>query len=555
MRREVALTVPRSLASVARTALAPGSGKALGASATPACREAPRRGNSPGRGAAWGRRFGLLLGAGLLAGCSLGPDYHTPEQEIPPAYRASTATAAQAWPSPQWWKGFRSPELDALIADARTANFDILAALARVRQADAQLRIAGAGLLPTLDATGSAQWQRTGLGTGSSRFSSSSSLGGSSSRAVETRSYAIGLNAAYDIDFWGSARATRASAAALAMFSRFDQETVALTVVSNVANTWFTALAFADRLAVARRNLADAQQTLAVIRGRFAAGTANALDVAQQESQVALEQAVIPNLQNQMDQQVIGLGILVGRPPEAVSVQPGTLDTLALPEVAPGLPSTLLERRPDIASAEAQLVAQNFNVQVARAAFFPIIQLTGSAGYQAAALNQLIGPGGVLLSLASGLTQPIFDGGTLRGQLDLSKAEYAEFLAAYRKAVVQAFTDVDLALTAWRFTTEQERLQRVAVARAQRAADIARAQLQAGTVDVTTVLTAETTLFNAEDTLVQVRLARFQALLSLYKALGGGWQRPAGAIADQVPPLTPGQALGGFALPVGGNLR
>ena len=492
----------------------------------------------------------VAVAAGLLAGCSLGPDYRRPDQEIPAAYRASAATEAQAWPSPEWWRGFRSPELDRLIAEARAANFDIAAAIARVRQADAQLRIAGAGLLPTLDATGSAQWQRTGLRTGSNRLTSSSG-----NSAIETRSYAVGLNAAYDIDFWGSARATRSSAAALALFSRFDQETVALTVVSNVATTWFTALAYADRLAVARRNLADAEQTLAVIRGRFAAGTANALDVAQQESQVAIDRAVIPNLQNQMEQQVIGLGILIGRPPEAVTVQPGTLDTLALPEVAPGLPSTLLERRPDIASAEAQLVAQNFNIQVARAAFFPTIQLTSSAGYQAAALNQLVGPGGMLLSLAAGLKQPIFDGGTLRGQLDLSKAEYAEYLANYRKAVVQAFTDVDLALTAWRFTSEQEKLQREAVARAQRAADIARAQLQAGTVDITTVLTAETTLFNAEDTLVQVRLSRFQALLSLYKALGGGWERPAGAIPDLVPPLDPGQVLGGVALPVGGNLR
>ncbi len=487
----------------------------------------------------------------LAAACDLGPDYRRPGLEIPASYRASAATAAASWPAADWWRGFRSPELDRLIAAAQLQNFDIAAAVARVRQADAQLRIAGAALLPTLDGTANADWQRTGLRTGSSTFASS----GTGNRAIETRSYSAGLNAAYELDFWGKNRATRASAAASAMFSRFDQQTVALTVVTDVATTWFTALAFADRLAVAQRNLADAEQTLAVIRGRFDVGTANALDIAQQESQVGLERAVIPNLVSQRDQQVIGLGILTGRPPEAIDLQPGTLDTLAFPPVASGLPSELLRRRPDVASAEAQLIAQNFSIQVARAAFFPSIQLTSSAGFQAAALNHLVGPGGELMSLAAGLTLPIFDAGTLRGELEQSKGRYDELLADYRRAVVQAFTDVDIALTQWRFTTEQEALQRAAVETAQRAADIARAQMAVGTVDVTTVLTTETTLFSAEDTLVQIRLSRFQALLALYKALGGGWTQPAGEIADQVPALHPGTLGGGVALPVGGNLR
>jgi multidrug efflux system outer membrane protein len=215
----------------------------------------------------------------------------------------------------------------------------------------------------------------------------------------------------------------------------------------------------------------------------------------------------------------------------------------------------MLARRPDIASAEAQLIAQNFSITVARAAFFPSIQLTASAGYQAAALNRLVTPGGALASLAEGLTLPIFDGGTLRGQLDLAKGRYDELLAVYRKAVVQAFTDVDTALTAWRYTTEQEKLQTVAVETARRAATIARAQMEAGTVDITTVLTAETTLFSAEDTLVQVRLLRAQALLNLYKALGGGWTEPDRPVTGQFPGLAPGMVPGGVALPVGGTIR
>ncbi len=354
-------------------------------------------------------------------------------------------------------------------------------------------------------------------------------------------------------DFWGHNRAARQSALASAVFSRFDQQTVALTVVTDVAQTWFTALELADRLAVARQNLRDAQQTLDVIRGRLAAGTGTILDVAQQEALVRAEQATIPALQSQMQQQIIGLGILTGVPPERVTVTPGTLDTLALPPVWPGLPSELLRRRPDVAAAEAQLIAANYDVKAAHAAFFPEITLTGQRGYQAAALSQLFTPGGIILTLAASVTQPIFDGGTLRGELELSKGRYNELLADYAKAVVQAFTDVDNALTAWRYTTEQEALQRQAVAAARQAADAARAQLAAGTTDVTTVLTTETTLLNDEDELVQIRLSRFLALLSLYRALGGGWVQPPGAILDQFPGLTPGLIPGGIALPVIGE--
>jgi multidrug efflux system outer membrane protein len=493
----------------------------------------------------------VLAAVSLLSGCDIGHDYKRPGLDVPAAYRASIETAANAWPTADWWRGFRSQELNALIEQARVYNFDIAAAVARVRQADAQVRISGAPLLPDITGNASADWQHQGLGTGSSSRIGSTTRGGGSNSSIDFHSYSAGLSATYELDFWGRFRAARQSAIAAAMFSRFDQQTVALTVVSNAANTWFTALSLADRLAVARQNLADSERTLAVIRGRFDAGTASQLDIAQQESLVAGERALIPNFVNQLEQEVIALGILTGQPPERISVRPGTLTSLGLPLVAAGLPSELLARRPDVASAEAQLISQNFSITVARAAFFPSIQLTASAGYQAPALNKLITPGGALASLAEGLTLPIFDGGTLRGQLDQAKGRYDELLADYRKAVVQAFTDVDTALTEWRYTTEQEKLQRIAVDTARRAADIARAQMVAGTVDITTVLTAETTLFNAEDTLVQVRLARAQSLLNLYKALGGGW-----TVSDeQFPGLSPGLVPGGVALPVGENVK
>ncbi len=361
--------------------------------------------------------------------------------------------------------------------------------------------------------------------------------------------------AGYQTDFWGSNLARYEAAKAAAVFSRWDQDTVALTVVTSVANTWFTALSLQDRLTIAKQNLASSEQVLTVVRARLAVGTASELDVAQQEALVAGERANIPNFRNQLEQEVIGLGILVGTPPEAIAARPGTLVDLALPPVYPGLPSQLLLRRPDVAEVEAELVSATADIRAARAAFFPNIQLTGSAGYSSLALNTLFGPGATVLALTSSLTQPIFDAGTLRGNLEQARGRRDELLANYRKAILQAFTDVENALTAWRFTGEQLVLEQRAVDVAQRAADIARAQVAAGTVDITTVLNAEITLFNDRDILAQVRLAHFQALLNLYKALGGGWTQPAGPIPAQFPGLSPGLVGGGLALPVEGDLK
>ncbi len=486
----------------------------------------------------------------LLGACDMGPAYQRPEAEVPPAYRATQDSAQAAWPAADWWTGFASPELTELIEAARLHNFDIAAAAARVRQADAATRIATAALFPSLTGGGSAAWQHSGVNT-----SSRTRAGGPSTLSFDTRSYGFGLDASYSVDFWGRNRSVSAAAEADAVASRFDLQTVALAVVTSVASTWFTALALADRLTVAEGNLAGFERTLAAIRGRFEAGTASALDLAQQDTVVAIARAVIPSFRNQLEQQMLGLGILTGRPPEAITVRPTSLIDIKLPPVTAGLPSDLLTRRPDIAAAEAALVAANYDIKAARAAFFPTIQLTGSAGYQAGALNAILLPGSALASLAAGLTAPLFDGGTLRGRLELSRARYAELEAQYRKAIVQSFTDVDAALTAWRFTSEQLTLQIRAVEAARRSAAAARAQLQVGTVDITTVTQIEAALFNTEDTLAQVRLARTLALLNLYKALGGGWTRPDGTIEQQFPGLTPGALEGGIALPVGGNIR
>ena len=482
---------------------------------------------------------GVALAQAVLAGCSLGPFYRRPELDLPAAFRATADTAEAAWPSDEWWRNFKSPELDGLIASARAYNNDLGAAVARVVQADAQARISGAPLLPTIDATASDSYRRTGLS--GSRSSGSGfaidpltggvvpSSGGRSQRYFDSRSYSGALQVSYDLDFWGRNRALAQASQAIAVATRFDQVTVALTVVTSVANTYFQVLAAQDRLGVAERNLRDAERILGAFRARLTVGTANALDVSQQEALVAGQRAALPNLRNQIEQQRIALGILTGVPPERLRVAGGSLERLPLPLVAPGLPSELLARRPDVANAEAQLEAENANIRAARAAFFPSVQLTASGGLTSAVLTSITGPGTVVAQLAGSLTQTIFDNGLRRGQLDQAKGRYDELLADYRRAVLQSFTDVEQSLTALRYTTEQERLERQAIAVAQRSADIAKAQLEAGTIDIITSLNTQVTLYNDLDLLTQIRLAQFQALVNLYKALGGGWSRPMGA--------------------------
>ena len=474
-------------------------------------------------GFGWAARGLLAALVLLLSACDLGPDYKRPELDIPPAWRATPASAAQAWPSAEWWRGFKSPELDRLIEDAREGSFDIQAAIARVRQADAQLAIAGAPLLPTVSTSGSANWERSSVTT--RRVNSGLVTGGTSlgQTYVETRSYNFTPSISYELDFWGATRASREAAYENALFTRFDQQTVALTTVTSVANTWFAALAQQDRIDVARRNLNDAEQILTAIQARLEAGTASELDVSQQAALVAGIRAQIPGLQSTLEQDLNGLGILVGQKPESITVRPGTLTTLSLPEIAPGVPSALIARRPDVASAEAQLAQANANVKLARADFFPQFTLSGQAGWQSIALGTLFGPGSFFATAAATAAQTIFDNGQKQATLEQNRARYDELLADYRKAVVQAFTDVENGMQAYRYATDQEAAEQNAVATAQRAADIARAQVLAGTLDIVTALQAQTTLYTDLDLLAQARLARFQALLSLYKALGGGW--------------------------------
>jgi NodT family efflux transporter outer membrane factor (OMF) lipoprotein len=462
------------------------------------------------------KRSQQLCGLALLValvGCSLGPAYQRPEVAVPTAWKQPSEPGV--WPAADWWQGFGSPELDALVATAERNNNDIAAAAARILQADAQLRIAGAPLLPTLDAAASANRQKS---------ASLRRVSTSGSSAFD--SYSASLAASYEVDFWGKNGAALAAAQASALASRYDRETVALTVLSNVATTYFQVLEFRDRLTVARQNLANAESVLAVVEARVRNGAASALDLAQQRAAVAGQRAAIPPLEVQAQQAENALAILLGLPPEAAQVGPGTLGGLAVPAVAPGLPSELLVRRPDIQNAEAQLLAANADIKAARAAFFPAVQLTGQFGFESLALGSLFNAAGTFYSLAAGLTQPIFEGGRLSGQVDLAKGRYQELVAGYRTAVISAFSDVENALVATRLTADQLALQENAVTEARLAYELAQTRYREGAVDLLTVLDAQRTLFQAEDQLVQVRFARLQASVALYKALGGGWKIP-----------------------------
>lgn len=463
-----------------------------------------------------------LAASTALTACTLGPAYGRPELGLPAAFLATPSSARDAWPVPGWWRNFGSSELDALIEQARDYNTDLAAAAARVFQADAAVRINGAPLLPTVNGSGDASYQRTGTGG----RSTGSSLAGisSGSHYIDSRSYSLGLNVSYDLDFFGRNRAIYESAKAIALATRFDQETVALAVTTSVASTYFQVLATQDRLAVARNNLATAERILGAYRARLSVGTGTALDVSQQQALVAGQRAFLPGLQNALDQNRLALGILVGTPPERLVVAGGTLTRLTSPVIAPGIPTDLLTRRPDVAYAEAQLLAASANIRAARAAFFPDVTLTASGGLASAALSTLTGPGTLVASLAAALAQPIFDNGLRRGQLDQAKGRQAELLSDYSKAVLQALTDVEQSLAAIRNYTEQEQLEQAAVDIAQRSIDITRTQLAAGTIDIITSLNTQQTLFSDQDQLVQIRLAKFQGLLNLYKALGGGWQ-------------------------------
>ncbi len=352
---------------------------------------------------------------------------------------------------------------------------------------------------------------------------SQTTSGGGGSGGSEFNNLNASLSASYEIDFWGKNRAALRAAEESAVASRYNREVVGLATVVSVANTYFQVLAAQDRLRIARENVASATRILNLIKQQFSAGTASDLNVAQQESLVNTQRAAVPPLEQTLLQNKAALALLIARPPERVVIRGGSMGHIAIPRVTPGLPSELIAQRPDVRQAEAQLAAANANVYNARAQLLPSITLTGEGGYQSAVLKTLLRPESAFYTATAGLTQPIFEGGKLLGNLDLQKGLQDQLLQNYRKAVISAFADVDKALIAVRQTAITERLQQDVVNSSRRAFNLSDQQLHAGTVNLVTLLQVEQTLFQAEDARAQARLARLQAIVGLYQALGGGW--------------------------------
>ena len=425
----------------------------------------------------------------------------------PPAYRATRGDVHAAVPALDWWRGFRSAELTRFIEEAQTESFDIGAAIGRILQADAQSKIASAPLLPTAAFAGTgARLKGAGL--------------------PERGDYRVVLNAAYEMDFWGKNRAFSLAAEENAVVARFSKEVVVLSTIVSVGTAYLQILASQDHLRINRENLVAASRILTLVKQRAEQGTASALDVAQQQSLVDQVRANIPLFDQTLRQNIAILAALMGRAPEDLVVKGGSLFRLGIPLVTPGLPSELLLQRPDIRADEANLAAAEANVASARAAFFPTISLTAQGGYESTALRLLFTPQNALYNVAANITQPIFDGFQLEGQLEFAQGRQFELLKTYCQTVLNGFRDVEVALIAIADGAERERLQQAVVTSSRRAFELSEVRLREGVADLVVVTQTQQTLFTADDNLVLARLARLQAVLSLFQALGGGWLPP-----------------------------
>ena len=440
-----------------------------------------------------------LVTVAMLAGCATTSPMLQPKVEPAAAY-SERATPAAAPVTAQWWKTFGSAELQTLVDEALAGSPDLAIAMERVRQAEAQVKVAGASLFPVLSA---------GYSTRKTNASASSS--------------GVSLAASYEVDMWGRNAAGVRAAQADLRATTFDRDTVRLTLLSGVATAYFQALSLRARVANARENLGIAERVLGLVQARARNGAASPLDVARQEATVLSQRGALLPLEQFERQTLAALAVLIGRVPEGFELKASNLAGVAVPSIDPGLPADLLLRRPDLASAEAQLAAGNADLAAARAALLPSIQLTGSAGMASSALLAVLNAPVSTLAIAASVLQPIFDGGRLKGQIAIAESRERELVESYRKAILTAFADVEQALAAASRLGEREALQAQVLERARESLRLAEVRYREGADDLLTVLDAQRTLFDAQDQLAQVRRDRLESAVALYKALGGGW--------------------------------
>ncbi|NBN79949.1 efflux transporter outer membrane subunit [Microvirga tunisiensis] len=490
------------------------------------------------------RGLGHCLLAVTLTGCAAMGEHLTPSPaEASLTLPASFAHAAEASRAHQtateFWTAFRSQDLADLIRRAELGSRDIGVALSRLRQAEAGAEEAFAGQLPS-----------GGLGGSQTTFQASANTAGLPA-GVEMpvrQQRKVGLNASWELDFWGKASSNFAAAANRADAAAFAVAATRLTVTSETALSYVQILSLRDRLGLARENLVLARKVEENVRARVEAGSATQIMQAQQETVVLQQEATVLRLQRALAQEEISLALLVGATPGEIRITRGSLGRLSIPALVAGAPADLLRRRPDVRQAEELLAASANNVASARAAMLPSLTLTLQKGFESVTTGALFSGAAGVFSVAGQLAQPIFDMPRLVAQLEGTQARRQELVTTYQQSVMSALADVEKALIAYGGLAREERVAARATAAARKAHDLTLEQLEAGQVDMTTVLNTQRDYFTAVDSLQQVRLARFQSAIALYRAMGGGWteqdvarliaERDALAAAAPVAPVT-----------------
>ncbi len=470
------------------------------------------------------RTSSILVLALTATGCATAPPAALKTQDVPMAFTAPIAKDAPIWPKADWWKGFGSQEMDGLIAEAQKSNLSLATAVAQVEQARAQTLISGATLYPNLSLSGNAQ--RTGKDQG----------------GPNVNRFGLSLDASYYLDFWGKARDNLRAATESLKAAEYAERVVGLTITSSVADTYLDVLALRERTDIAQQNIDAASHILAITQAKVTNGVSSRLDLAQEQALVSGQKAVVPGLVEASKEAAYALAVLLGRPPEGFDVTAKNLDNIVAPAVAPGLPSELLRRRPDVAKAEAQLAAAHANVDAARAAFFPQINLSATGGYASAALSTLVNPASLGFTIGASMLQNIFSGGQLVGQSRVAKSVQLQLIYNYRSTVLNAFKDVETTLGQVASLADQQKYKTEQVSAATEAFRISDIQYREGVIDILNVLQAQQTLFSAQDQLVQIKLARVQADIGLYTALGGSWVESPDDATQPIPASAPAPA-------------
>ncbi len=451
-----------------------------------------------------GRKIFIIISAALLSSCSLTPEYSRPVVEIPQDWRQAQADERTEI-ARDWWKSFGSGGLDRLMDLALEGNSDLRAGIHRIGQARAALKIAGATLYPDAGASAGAERSRSNPASG---------------KTESATSLRAGLAVAYELDLFGGNRAGVAAARAGLLASGYDQEALALVVMGEVAQTYFTLLNLRERLEIANDNLANSREIIRIIEARVSAGAESELELAQQRASVASSEAARAVLTGQIRGAENALSVLAGMVPQDMMPEERGLAEITLPEIAAGQPSALLERRPDIRSAEAALLAANADIGAARAAFFPSVSLGMNSAVSMAGFGD---PSATAVSLASSLAAPLFRGGRLEGGLERATERQLELAENYRKAVLVAFREVEDALAAQKTAKAREAALATAMAEARKAYRISRQRYDAGAIDFQTLLDTQRAQLTSEDNHSQAKLSRLLAAVDLFMALGGGW--------------------------------